>query len=181
MRYVIADLEATCWERGADPARMEIIEIGAVILASAAGEVTSEFGEFVRPILEPVLSEFCTRLTGIQQLDVESASTFVEVFPRFVDWIGFRPYVLCSWGAYDLRQFQIDCKRHDLSIPDELARHVNLKQLFAGQQGIRPCGMKDALRRLGIPLEGDHHRALDDARNIAKIARFVLPRMEANG
>jgi inhibitor of KinA sporulation pathway (predicted exonuclease) len=29
VRFVVVDLEATCWEKGANPARMEIIEIGA--------------------------------------------------------------------------------------------------------------------------------------------------------
>jgi len=34
--------------------------------------------------------------------------------------------------------------------------------------------MAQALERLHIPLEGQHHRAIDDARNIAKIARWLL-------
>lgn len=29
--YVIVDLEATCWERGQEEARSEIIEIGAMV------------------------------------------------------------------------------------------------------------------------------------------------------
>jgi inhibitor of KinA sporulation pathway (predicted exonuclease) len=35
-------------------------------------------------------------------------------------------------------------------------------------------GMADALRALGLSLDGEHHRALDDARNIAAIARTIL-------
>jgi inhibitor of KinA sporulation pathway (predicted exonuclease) len=181
MGYVIADLEATCWEKGTTPHRMEIIEIGAVTLSSASGEVMSEFGEFVRPIREPILSEFCIRLTGIQQGDVDRAGTFTEVFPRFLEWIGPAPYTLCSWGAYDLGQFRVDCKRHGLSMPAAFGRHLNLKQAFADLEGIKPCGMKGALRRLDIPLKGEHHRAIDDARNIAKIARVILPRVEQRG
>ena len=34
--------------------------------------------------------------------------------------------------------------------------------------------MKKALAREGIPLEGNHHRGLDDARNIAKLVGKVL-------
>ena len=33
----------------------------------------------------------------------------------------------------------------------------------------RPLGMKGALAMEDIPLEGTHHRGIDDARNIAKI------------
>jgi len=34
--------------------------------------------------------------------------------------------------------------------------------------------MKEALRILHIPLEGTHHRGIDDARNIAKIVKKIM-------
>ena len=52
MRHVVVDLEATCWENVRDPGRMEIIEIGAVLLGSSAGPVEKEFCEFVRPVVD---------------------------------------------------------------------------------------------------------------------------------
>ena len=178
MRYLIADLEATCWEKGTSPDRMEIIEIGAVMLGDLVSEAVSEFNAFVRPIDEPLLSGFCVDLTGIRQSDVSAAETFAEVFPRFLAWIGAQPFILCSWGQYDLSQFRVDCRRHHIAMPAAFEQHLNLKKLFAEQEGIRPCGMKGALRRLNIPLTGAHHRAIDDARNIAKLARIVLPRIQ---
>jgi inhibitor of KinA sporulation pathway (predicted exonuclease) len=97
------------------------------------------------------------------------------VFRSFIDWIGPASPALCSWGAYDVRQLGVDCRRHGVPAPAILGRHLNLKQAFAAWRGIRPCGMKAALRMLGPPLEGRHHRALDDARNIARVARVLLP------
>jgi len=178
MRYVIVDLEATCWNERYDSARMETIEIGAVLLASAAGPAVSEFAEFVRPVEEPVLSAFCTRLTSIRQEDVADADTFPAVFGRFVEWIGTEPYTLCSWGAYDVRQFRLDCARHGVPFPGGFARHVNVKLEFARLRGVERCGMDRALRHLGLRLEGTHHRGIDDARNIAQIARVILPQLE---
>lgn len=37
--------------------------------------------------------------------------------------------------------------------------------------------MKEALRFMALPLEGRHHRGIDDARNIARLAMWILPRM----
>ncbi len=71
MRYVIVDLEATCWQTGTSQARQEIIEIGAVMLLSSEARSPSEFAEFVRPVVEPELSDFCIRLTGITQQEVD--------------------------------------------------------------------------------------------------------------
>jgi len=181
MRYVIVDLEATCWEGGSNIEIMEIIEIGAVILESSQGPAVEEFSAFVKPVIEPILSDFCMRLTSIRQSDVDNADNFKVVFPRFIDWIGSQPFILCSWGAYDLKQFRADCERHKIPLPESFLRHINLKQEFADLKGIKPCGMAKSLQILGIKLEGTHHRGIDDVRNIAKIAVKVLPIVEKTG
>ena len=181
MRYVIVDIEATCWENQRAKNRAEIIEIGAVHLAAAQGPLDDEFARFVRPVAEPVLSDFCTRLTSIQQADVEGADEFPIVFGEFVDWIGAARFVLCSWGDYDVHQFRADCERHGVEFPASFERHLNLKRVFADVMGTRDRGMADALRLLGLPLRGTHHRGIDDARNIAEIAQVVLPQAEAAG
>lgn len=181
MRYVIVDLEATCWEGGGHADRMETIEIGAVLLPSAGGAPLSEFGRFVRPVASPRLSAFCTSLTSIRQADVDGAEVFWSVFQDFMAWIGPDPFVWCSWGAYDKGQLERDCRRHGLAFPASLARHINLKTAFAAVFNVRSCGMVKALAHARLPLTGTHHRGLDDARNIAKLAALVLPRLEQEG
>jgi inhibitor of KinA sporulation pathway (predicted exonuclease) len=153
---------------------MEIIEIGAGRLIEPDSKIADEFNSFVRPVTEPALSEFCRELTGIDQDQVDGAPAFDQVLPSFVDWIGPHPYLLCSWGAYDLNQIRVDCLRHGLPVPEGFANHVNLKQRFAERMNIRPCGMAQALRVLGLPLVGAHHRARDDVRNIARIVQFLF-------
>ncbi len=178
MRYVIVDLEATCWETGQTPSRMEIIEIGAVMMESSGSPVSREFAAFIKPVASPQLSEFCTRLTSIRQEDIDQAEYFWTVFPQFVNWIGEEPFRLCSWGAYDLNQFRTDCARHNMELPSTFENHINLKKEFSRQKSVKPTGMKSALAMLNIPLEGTHHRGIDDARNIAKIATHLLKQVE---
>jgi inhibitor of KinA sporulation pathway (predicted exonuclease) len=179
MRYIVVDLEATCWKESVDRNRSETIEIGAVCLESGDGPVVSEFAEFIKPVVEPTLSDFCTQLTSITQADVDEADYFWSVFPRFVEWIGDEPYRLCSWGGYDLNQFRRDCDRHKLELPSTFEPHINLKKEFARVMKVKLCGMAAALKISRIPLEGTHHRGIDDARNIAKLARLILPKLEA--
>jgi inhibitor of KinA sporulation pathway (predicted exonuclease) len=178
MRYAILDLEATCCEKGKPTSRMETIEIGAVMLESSTGPIQSEFSRFVRPIEEPVLSEFCTQLTGSRQQDVDTAEPFAAVFPQFVSWLGPVPVRTCSWGIYDVNQLRLDCQRHGVAWPSAFDCHINLKREYARLRGIRLCGMKRALSNETTPLEGQHHRAISDARNIASLARLILPVLE---
>lgn len=178
MRYIVFDLEATCWEGVRDFPRMETIEIGAVELTDAAGPHVREFDAFIRPIASPRLSKFCTDLTSIRQSDVDTADYFYTVFPSFIDWIGEPPFVICSWGGYDTTQFKTDCERHGMQYPAAFERHINLKKSFARHFSTKPCGMAKALDMIGLPLDGTHHRGIDDARNIGRIANLVLPAME---
>ncbi|MBU2573689.1 MAG: exonuclease domain-containing protein [Elusimicrobia bacterium] len=173
MNYIIFDLEAACREHRVPMDDMEIIEIGAVRLGPELIPC-DEFSFFVRPVLNTQLSDFCKNLTGIRQEQVDKAEDFKAVFPQFLAWIGPGPVTLCSWGNYDIKQITIDCARHGLPFPESFKNHINLKTLFAGRFSVKPCGMRKALEKLGLPLDGAHHRGIDDARNIAKIAQILL-------
>ncbi|MCK4943846.1 MAG: exonuclease domain-containing protein [Candidatus Aminicenantes bacterium] len=179
MKYIIVDLEATCWEKVDDPQRKEIIEIGATILRTPELKIGEEFNSFVKPVDEPFLSDFCKNLTSIRQKDIDSAPEFPVIFERFLEWIGTEPYLLCSWGYFDLYQFKIDCLRHSVPFPEDFLRHINLKQEFASLYNVERCGMQAALQRLRIKPTGTHHRAIDDVRNISAIARIILPKINA--
>ena len=103
MRFVIFDLEATCWNGHLVGREQEIIEIGA-ILTDPFGNRISQFQCFVRPVLNPSLSHYCTNLTGITQDDVDAANDFSAAIYRFMDWIDVdsNDYTLCSWGDKDI-------------------------------------------------------------------------------
>jgi inhibitor of KinA sporulation pathway (predicted exonuclease) len=173
-RYVVVDLEATCWG-GKAKAKNEIIEIGAVAYKVGKG-ITSEFRAFVKPILQPILSDFCRNLTRIEQSQIDSAASFPEVYPEFLSWKQENhPRAVVSWGRYDYMQFASDCALHN--IPFNLGTHPNLKHIFSVVQQCGRCGMKRALRELELPLEGVHHGGIDDARNIAKILEALIDQL----
>ncbi|MEG0868911.1 MAG: 3'-5' exonuclease, partial [Hafnia sp.] len=107
--YIIVDLEATCEVEQTDQYLSEIIEIGAC-LATEDGEIVSEFQTFIRPVINPLLSEMCKTLTSISQPDVDSAPPYHEAIAAFDNWVmdsaaTFSVTGWCSWGGYDKRQF----------------------------------------------------------------------------
>lgn len=88
-RYLYCvDLEATCDEVDESesprplvvvPDQMETIEIGMVVIDLESLEIVDEFQRFVRPQINPTLTNFCKELTSIQQADVDSARTYQEI------------------------------------------------------------------------------------------------------
>jgi 3'-5' exoribonuclease 1 len=172
---VVIDLEMTCWEGPAEGLNQEVIEIGAVRLAQASGATDEEFSALVRPTENPVLSNFCVKLTGIQQSDVKSAEPFSIVFANFVNWLGNTANsAMASWGSWDEKQLRNECARKGIKCHIPLP-FINLKEHFARLHGNKKYGAKGALLVLGMHLEGSHHRALDDARNISRIVTRVWP------
>ncbi len=57
---------------------METIEIGAVLVRATTLAVEAESQTFVRPVRHPVLTPFCTELTGITQAMLADAPAFPE-------------------------------------------------------------------------------------------------------
>ena len=171
---VIVDLEATCWDDDShDKSEMEIIEIGAVAL-DHTGETIDEFTVFIKPVRNPVLSAFCTKLTSITQDQVNSGFTFKEALFKFFQWVlghaGSSGYRLWSWGYYDRSQFERDCNYHGVDYNWLDGTHRNLKTAFAQRRSDRrEMGTTHAISVSGLNWQGTHHRGIDDAKNIARI------------
>jgi len=172
---LVIDLEATCSDDNSFPRdEMEIIEIGAVMVDRATLVPVEDFNRFVRPQRHPVLTEFCTKLTTITQGDVDAALDFPTVMEQLVAWKDkFETPLFCSWGGYDRSQFYKDCAYHDVPYPFG-TEHLNIKLKFSETQGRRKrYGMVPALQAAGIPIDGTHHRGIDDARNMVKLLPYI--------
>ena len=175
--FVCCDLEGTCWER--EPMRTrqrsetEIIEIGAVKL-SPDRDVIDEFQTYARPQRHPQLSDFCRALTGITQTQVDTAPSLLEALTAFSAWIGDPNAVLISWGPWDREQLQRASRAWNINPPADLSLHIDAKEEFsawskAHRRSRHGRGLRAAVEELGFTFSGDHHSALDDARNLARV------------
>jgi hypothetical protein len=61
----VYDFECTCSEEKGALKSQEIIEFPVVIIDVKAKAIKSVFQTYVKPVLDPVLTPFCTELTGI--------------------------------------------------------------------------------------------------------------------
>lgn len=174
-KIIIIDLEATCWQ-GPVPTGQEneIIEIGICVLDSHTSEITKNQGILIKP-QHSAVSAFCTELTTItQDLLEQKGIPFAEALEKLTEQYDPKEYTWASYGAYDLNMLKKQCARFNLDYPMG-AEHINVKVLFAETRGLqKPTGMNGALSILDIPLEGTHHRGVDDAKNIAKILYWCL-------
>ena len=76
---------------------------------------------------------------------------------------------MCSWGSKDKTLLINDCLHAGLE-SEWLDPYRDIKAQYHHLKGLqRKLGLKKCLQREGIEFDGNHHRALDDARNLAEL------------
>lgn len=171
---LVIDIESTCWQGPPPHGQLsEIIEIGICSVSLKTLERADKRAILIKPVHSRV-SEFCTRLTSITTEDLANAGTLADAVSILKKHYRSLDRLWVSWGDYDRRQFERVCK--ELTVPYPFGKtHLNLKSLFAAIHGHdKEMGLDEALEFLGIPLEGRHHRGVDDAWNIAQIFVHVM-------
>ena len=171
---VVCDLEATCWNDRPPYTDddMEIIEIGCALI-TPDGKELDRFSTFVKPVREPILSPFCTELTGITQQDVDAAPGYIEAMQKLDEWVNDRAAFWVSWGNYDYHQFQCLEQRSPSGSRFLCMPHANIKKAWAKTVKGKQKGLLNALAHHGLEFQGSHHRGLDDARNIARMMPYI--------
>lgn len=181
----VLDFEATC-EDNCPGYQNEIIEFPAVLLKMQDGNLlkVSEFQQYIKPTINPVLTKFCTELTGITQDMVDHGVTLAEANKMFMEWLlthvtfGKDRFMIWTCGQWDLKTCaKIDYPAKGVSVPHVFTKFVNVKFVFDRFYRQKSFGMTNMLKVLNIELEGRHHSGIDDCRNIAKIVQ----RMVADG
>jgi inhibitor of KinA sporulation pathway (predicted exonuclease) len=173
-KVVVVDLEATCW-RGPPPEgqEQEIIEIGVCLLDVATLERTEKESLLVRPTRSEV-SAFCTELTTLTAEMLARGMSYGAACNAMMKKYQTRQRVWASWGDFDRKIFERQCAAFGTPYPFGPA-HLNVKSLYALVNGLREeIGLAEAVPRMGMVMEGTHHRGVDDAWNIAGILGRLL-------
>jgi inhibitor of KinA sporulation pathway (predicted exonuclease) len=179
---VIFDLELTAWPgsmerdwKGENEHR-EVIQIGAV--KADAGNDLIEVGQFqvlIRPLINPVLSDYIMALTGIRQDDIEqSGVSFEEALDQFHAFAGNDTAAICCNGI-DATVLDENCKINSISNRFQNSNFVNLKPLFLkALQGVSTNPISGDLATLfGLSSEHQKHDALGDSLTILAALRHL--------
>ncbi len=167
--FIIFDTEFTAWEgsqerRWSGPGEYrEVIQIGAVKVRDLAE--ADSFLAYVKPVKNPILSEYIVNLTGISQTDIEEKGVpFSDAQERFFIWSGGLP--ICSFGS-DAAVLRENSELAGIPFP------FNEDTFFDIRVAFRSCGidtngyMSSTIpQAFGIAPPPDAHDAVNDARSI---------------
>jgi inhibitor of KinA sporulation pathway (predicted exonuclease) len=194
--YLILDFEATCDEN--KRFTNEIIEFPIILLDANSLKIISEFHKYVKPTLNPKLTEFCMKFTGIQQEMVDRGDVLKNTLYMVHQWMQqngliskeeilrldsewkmsyLKKFAFVTCGDWDLKvMLPKQCKRENIVVPPYYKKFVNIKHIFTDFMHKKAFGMTLMLQELNLKLEGKHHSGIDDARNITKIVVELIKR-----
>jgi inhibitor of KinA sporulation pathway (predicted exonuclease) len=194
--FCVLDFEATCEKgrRNGPTFQAEVIELPSVLLDGRTMRAVDEFQSYVRPVVNPVLTAFCTELTGIEQSWVEESPPFPEALRQHTAWLqkhgiavsgaSGKSVACVTCGDWDLKTMLPDQLRllhgRRPAVPAHFRRWVNIKKVYAqsvptGRRS-KASDLTGMLKGLGLTLEGRHHSGIDDCRNIANVVRALAER-----
>lgn len=169
---VIVDTELTCDEPSLPKNEMEVIEIGAVKFNLSTLEIVDEFQAFVKPKWNHNLTDYCKKLTGITQEQINSAHNFESEYNRFMKWFGSpKKNQFASWGD-DLQAIGYSCAANDFEC--KYLTNWDLKRFYQEFNGTKGLGLDKAMKQYDLKFIGSRHRALDDAKNTALLLKEIL-------
>jgi inhibitor of KinA sporulation pathway (predicted exonuclease) len=161
----------------------KIIEIGACVFKLSTGEILDKFTVFVNP--KEQLSEFITKLTSIQQNDVDNGVSISEAYQLFRSFHDKHSSFcnLVQWGHGDsqLLYKQIKDENPDFNNWGHGRRDIDVKTIYVASRLAfgknLSGGLAKAMTKFGIKFEGKKHRAVDDSVNTARIMIELLKRI----
>ncbi|KAA3673758.1 ERI1 exoribonuclease 3 [Paragonimus westermani] len=115
----------------------EIIEFPVVKVNAQTLLSESEFHHYVRPVVHPELTDFCTELTGIIQDMVECQPCLEDVLKLFDEYLlregltdGGEPFAFVTCGDWDLKtMLPSQCRHLGIPVPLYFRQWINLKQV----------------------------------------------------
>jgi superfamily I DNA/RNA helicase len=155
--FTVIDFETT----GKDPMRAEIIDVGAVRVRN--GHIVAEYQSLVRPSMAIPLE--ASEVHGLRAADVASARAFREIWPELRAFCGDDTLVAHNGYHFDFRILERTVQVDDpgYSIGGSFDTLLLARDLLRTS-----CRLSDLASRYGID-PGQAHRALDDARTLARV------------
>lgn len=185
MSFVIFDTEYTTWkgcqENGwTGNQKRELVQIGALKISDDL-QVIKELNIFCKPVINPVVSDYFTELSGItNEFIQEHGITFPEFYEKFKEFVGSDTCYSFGWGGNFLTPSDGAIIEENLKLnkmPEDktikyrniawwfqqvfLKHHINVVSINSGKIA-KTIGIEEELASLGL----NEHNALYDVYSI---------------
>jgi len=181
-KMVVFDTECTTWKGAlqrnwSGPGEhRELIQLAAVLVETNHFREIAFLKMLVKPMFNPMLSEYCINLTGITQREIDVLGIdFPACLRIFEMWC--RKYEIYSFDKVADRIFDQEvlienCDLHALEFPFDPERFYNLNEIFL-EYGVLVEQSGKASLAFGVEPKLRPHDALNDVRGLIDGLRLL--------
>ncbi|MEE8046741.1 MAG: 3'-5' exonuclease [Dehalococcoidia bacterium] len=176
---ILVDAEFTCWEGSlasmwSDPEKpAEMIEIGMIAYDTVNRTELASYSSAVKPLINPILSDYCLNILPITQSEVDAAPAFQRVMTEITEWLNqhVEPNSpTAAWGTIDRSHTTNQSGRSGVPDPFGTREHIRVDDLVKSALGIDPeagqIEREDVRKALHINTISGRHRALADSADL---------------
>ena len=170
--FIIYDTEFTCWEGSLERnwsdenEYKEIIQVSAIKVNEKL-EIIDKINILVKPILNPIISEYCIKLTGLSVKEIIEADTYASMLKQYEEFNYNGSIKSWSWGN-DINVMIENNNINKVKIGN-ISSFNNLQLVFKNENidyGTACSG--ELAAHFGIKLDGHVHNAEFDTFSLFK-------------
>lgn len=181
---ILLDTEYTAWEGSrerrwsGENEHREIVQIAAIKVNTQTLEEIENISLFVKPVINPKLSQYFIDLTGISQKQIdESGLEYTEALWQYSAWS--QNLDTYSFGG-DEKVFKENCELRQISFPFT-NKFFDIRNNFQ-KYGIPAENYNSGtiVEAFGVEIKRNAHNALNDVRTILDGLRLLVEKIEKN-
>lgn len=170
-KFVVFDTEYTTWEgaHARDWSRpneyKEIVQIAAAKVDSQTLEISDTFVRFVKPIKNPILSEYFINLTGVTQAQVDTEGiSYKQALEEFKAWAEDLPSYCYGTDNFVMAE---NCGLINIPFPFSQTQFHDVRKVFQSQGIPAEKYMSSTIvEAFGVKPTRRGHDALNDVKTI---------------
>uniref|UniRef100_A0A8R1I5J5 Exonuclease domain-containing protein n=2 Tax=Caenorhabditis japonica TaxID=281687 RepID=A0A8R1I5J5_CAEJA len=186
--FLILDFETTSYGSNFDYP-FEIIQFSVAVVDARTKRIRTDvsFNKYVRPVINPILTEHCQSFTGIEQKSLNEADLFQDVYYQFLRWLSNnnfieKKFVMVCDSRQDLwRIAQWQFRYCGIIMPPFFRQYVNLWRTFEWEQErlgtkvlVKDTNIGKMCEYYNVEFIGRAHDALNDVLNLALVVEKML-------
>ena len=133
-KIIIFDTEYTAWKGSIERnwngpnEYIEIVQIGAILVDTKKLIELDSLNLLIRPVKNPLLSNYFINLTGITQKDIEQKGlSYDSALLKFFSWC--KDCVIYSFGGDEI-QLKKNCNLLNIDFPFENYKFIDIRDIF---------------------------------------------------
>lgn len=158
--------------------KKEIIQIGAVKLTKEF-ELISTFSRFIK-VEGSELNNITIAKTTATQEDVNNSESFLTTYDALIKWTGdLDENAFIFWGKYDYKMLQMELNKKGYTGESRIKKYFNYQSYLETKVG-SSLSLADAMKKLGLEVEGTLRNACDYATNMARVYQEAIKTTDVN-